>query len=239
MKFKEKLIREQFYPGFLAVFFNPFYFARRGLVKHVQRYAPRLSGALLDVGCGDKPYEKLFTGASRYVGLEIDSPHNRLVKTADAFYDGKHFPFAEGEFDSVFASQVLEHVFNPEEWLREVGRVLKPGGSLLLTVPFVWDEHEQPHDFGRYTSFGLKALLERSGFAVLEQHKSVNDATALIQLIILYIYKKTESWRRRHFDMLVTLIFIAPWNILGLLLQFILPTNNDLYLDNIILAKKV
>lgn len=237
--FKEELIKQQFYPTALGLLTNPFYFARRGLLAHIRLYAPKLSGRVLDVGCGDKPYEKLFTGARQYIGLELDSPHNRLVKTADAFYNGRHFPFADAEFDGVFASQVLEHVFNPEEWLREISRVMKSGGSLLLTVPFVWDEHEQPHDFGRYSSFGLKALLERKGFAVTQQKKSVNDITAVIQLIILYIYKKTASWRRRHFDLLVTLIFIAPWNILGLALTLILPVNNDLYLDNIILAKKV
>ena len=56
-------------------------------------------------------------------------------------------------------NQVLEHVFNPDDFVREIARVLKPGGALLLTVPFVWNEHEQPYDYARYSSFGLRAFL--------------------------------------------------------------------------------
>ena len=67
-------------------------------------------------------------------------------KHADRSYDGKTFPFSDGEFDAVLTSEVLEHVFNPDEFLSEINRVLRDDGVLLLTVPFVWDEHEQPFD---------------------------------------------------------------------------------------------
>ena len=61
----------------------------------------------------------------------------------------------------MLCNQVLEHVFNPDEFLLKINRVLKNDGKLLLTVPFVWDEHEQPFDYARYSSFGLKALIEK------------------------------------------------------------------------------
>jgi SAM-dependent methyltransferase len=71
---------------------------------------------------------------------------------------------------------VLEHVFNPDDFLNEVNRVLKPSGKLLLTVPFVWDEHEQPYDYARYSSFGLRSLLEKHGFSIVK-HEKVGGGT--------------------------------------------------------------
>lgn len=235
---QKKLIIEQFYPGLLGLFFNPFYSARKGLLFHIRAQAPLLRGRLLDVGCGTRPYEKLFTGVTEYVGLEVDDEMSRATQKADQYYDGKSIPYADASFTSIFSSQVLEHVFNPEAFLQELHRVLEPGGKLLLTVPFVWDEHEQPRDFGRYTSFGLRALFERNGFKIIAQEKSVADIRALFQLAAGYMYKKTLSWRRRHLDLLVTLICIAPLNILGEFFNWFIPGNPDLYLDNVVLAQK-
>ncbi len=126
-----RLIQEQsFFPTWIGIFLNPFYFARAGLAGAMDRYAKRLEGRLLDVGCGTKPYERLF-GVSEYVGLDIDSEGSRERAIADEFYDGKTFPFDDQAFDAVLCNQVLEHVFNPDEFLREIHRVLKPGGKLL------------------------------------------------------------------------------------------------------------
>jgi SAM-dependent methyltransferase len=168
----------------------------------------------------------------------MDSPENRQNKKADFFYDGRTFPFQDREFDSIVVNEVFEHVFNPTEFLHEINRVLKPDGKLLMTVPFCWDEHEQPHDYARYSSFGLRAIMETNGFTVVEQRKSVNDTRVIFQLLNGYIYKKTVS-RNGYLNFLTTLFLIAPFNILGELLSRILPKNDDLYLDNIILAKKV
>lgn len=229
--------KEQFNPGILGIFTNPFYFARKGLFEGIARNAPKITGRTLDVGCGQKPYEHLMS-SSEYVGLEIDSPENRMKKNADAFYDGTKFPFEDGEFDSVLANQVFEHVFNPDEFLGEVNRVLKPGGMFLMTVPFVWDEHEQPFDFARYSSFGLQALLSAHRFEILEHTKSVNDFRVIFQLINDYFYKKTVTGNI-IVNQLFALILMAPVTIIGLIVSWIFPKNDDLYLDNIILARKM
>jgi SAM-dependent methyltransferase len=132
---------------------------------------------------------------------------------------------------------VLEHVFTPGEFLREIGRVLRPGGRLVLTVPFVWDEHEQPHDFARYSSFGLRALLEGAGFEVIEQRKSVADFRAVAQLASAWLYKVTRS-RWRALNLAAQLLLIAPVNLVGTLLGALLPGNLDFYLDNVVFARK-
>jgi SAM-dependent methyltransferase len=225
-----------FQPGFVGLFTNPFYFARKGLYENILSLAPFITGKTLDVGCGKKPYQALF-GCSEYIGLEIDTQENRKNKAADYYYNGIIFPFRDNEFDSILISQVFEHVFHPNEFLKEVNRVLKQHGVILMTVPFVWDEHEQPYDYARYSSFGIKSVLEKNGFEIVNQKKSINDLRVIFQLLNEYIYKKTTT-NNRYFDALITLILIAPCNMLGEILSKFFPKNDDLYLDNIVLARK-
>jgi len=228
--------RERFEPGWLGLFTNPFFFARRGLLRELGPLLAELTGEVLDVGCGRKPY-RAHVPAARYVGLDIDTPVTRGLGLADLFYEGRNFPVADASFDGVLCSQVLEHVFEPEVFLAEIHRVLRPGGRLVLAVPFAWDEHEQPQDFARYSSFGLRALLERNGFAVVTQRKSVADARAVAQLAAAWLYKVTRS-RSRLLNGAAQLALIAPVTLLGAVAGVILPGNPDFYLDNVVLARR-
>ncbi len=172
-KLKQIYINEQFNPKLIGLFINPFYFARKGLYKNISELIINLKGKLLDVGCGTKPYENICK-LDEYIGLEIDDNGNRQHKFTDVFYNGKIVPFNDKEFDSILSNQVFEHVFNPNEFLREINRVTKMDGLFLMTVPFVWDEHEQPYDYARYSSFGLKYILNKNGFEIIENRKSNN-----------------------------------------------------------------
>jgi SAM-dependent methyltransferase len=236
-KLKAIYRREIFFPSFLGVFFNPFYFARSGLNAAMVEMSTEIEGDLLDVGCGTKPYKEMFNVAS-YTGLDIASQTNREIGIADDFYDGKRFPYQDSLFDSVLCNQVLEHVFNPDEFLTEINRVLKPEGQLLLTVPFVWDEHEQPFDYARYSSFGLRALLEKNGFKVIRHEKLGADATILFQLTNAYLFKVIRSWPRA-LNLLFTITVIATINLVGIIARRLLPANPDLFLDHVVLAKKI
>lgn len=227
---------QDFDPGRLGWLITPFYFARRGLLAGLEEFFPLLQGSVLDVGCGSKPY-RAFIPAVSYVGMEIDTPRTRRSFSADVYYDGCTFPFPDASFDAVLCSQVFEHVFTPAEFLLEVNRVLRSEGCLLLTVPFVWDEHEQPHDFARYSSFGLRSMLKRAGFEVEAQHKSLADGRVLFQLLNAYLYKTTRT-QNRLLNWLAMLGLMAPVNLAGILFGCLLPANPDLYLDNIILARK-
>ena len=223
-------------PGFVGLFINPFYFARRELLAAMRDLGPQIGGRVLDVGCGSRPYERLVP-ATEYVGLELDTPENRRTKLADVYYDGRALPFPDGSFDAVISNEVLEHVFEPEAFVGEIARVLKPGGRLLLTVPFVWDEHEQPRDYGRYSSFGLAALLQKHGFSILKQRKTAANVATIFQLLNAYLYKITVT-RNLYVNLGTTLVLMAPFNLLGALLARITPGNPDLYLDNVVLAER-
>lgn len=236
--FKSYLYKQNFNPGLLGVFTNPYYFARRGLFLGVKKYASQINGEVLDVGCGKKPYRKLFS-TDTYIGIDIENPgHDHADENIDVYYDGKTFPFPESRFDAVISSEVFEHVFNPEDFLLEVNRVLKPHGKLLLTTPFVWDEHEQPNDYARYSSFGIKYLLERKGFEIVSISKSSSGIKVVFQLFNLYICKRLFT-KNRITNTLLTIVLLSPFTILGILLSSILPAGSDLYLNNIVLAKKL
>ena len=181
---RARFIREQYLPSWLGLFVNPFFLARGGLATCMRAYGRHVRGRTLDIGCGSKPYQHLFD-ASEYVGMELYSKAAAHAKKADVHYDGISFPFGKETFDSVVSTQVIEHVPDPGRFLSRVHEVLKPDGVLLLSVPLLWVEHEQPMDFRRYSSFGLKAVIEEADFRIIEQTKVVSGIRACLQIVSL------------------------------------------------------
>ena len=217
---------------------NPFYIIRRGLLKSITRMAPAVQGDVLDFGCGSKPYESLFRHARRYVGVDIEvSGHDHRDSKVDVFYDGSTLPFADGQFDAVVAFEVFEHVFNLDEVLGEVRRVLKPQGRLLLSIPFAWEEHEKPYDFARYTSDGLRHLLERNGFTVVELARTTSYLLAVFQLLIAYLVQHVLP-RGRLLGGLCQLTVVFPITALALALDAVLPRRDQLFSNLVVLAER-
>ena len=231
------LKKQSFQPNVLSLFLNPLYFIRRCLFRGIREFAPHLKGKLLDFGCGRKPFENLFTVAE-YIGLDMEQTgHDHRNSKVDVYYDGKNIPFPDETFDALFCSEVLEHVFNPDEILQEINRVLKKGAPALITVPFCWNEHEVPYDYARYSSFGITHLLQKNGFRVIELKKTGNFVRVIAQLQTLYIFECFSKWGKIGYAL--SLLFIAPANILGSIFIPLLPVNKTLYFNNIILAEKV
>lgn len=235
MNKREIFVQLMFKPSIIGLF-NPFYIARTGLYSHVKKHALKFSGNLIDIGCGDKPYENLFANVKKYEGLEITTTVHTSTK-ADYFYDGNTIPFNNETYDSVILNEVLEHVFNPIVLLGEINRVMTHDAKLLITVPFVWDEHEQPYDFARYSSFGLEYLLKNNGFEIEVSEKSTPNISVIFQLLNGYLYKVSYKWNIA-LRIIFLGIFCFPINLTGVILGFLLPNNFDLYLDNIIIARK-
>ncbi|MBL7699255.1 MAG: class I SAM-dependent methyltransferase [Chitinophagaceae bacterium] len=231
------LQKQSFQPNLFGLFLNPFYFIRRGLFLNIKKMAPRLSGRLLDFGCGRKPYENLFS-VDEYIGIDMENTgHEHKNSKIDVFYDGKNIPFPDNSFDSVFCSEVFEHIFNLDEIIVEIKRVMKTGGKMLITVPFAWHEHETPYDFGRYTSFGIKHLLDKHGFEVVEFQKSGNFARVHCQLTALYFYSIINT-KNKVLDFILRMLFIIPINVIGSILLILFPVNKTWYFNNVVLAVK-
>jgi SAM-dependent methyltransferase len=123
---------------------------------------------VLDAGAGECIYRPLFPGGG-YVAIDRgigDGAWN--YGKLDALADLERTPFAAGSFDGVVCTETLEHVARPAVVLRELRRVIRGGGTLVLTVPFLQGVHQAPHDYFRYTPFGLRHLLAEAGFEVVE-----------------------------------------------------------------------
>jgi SAM-dependent methyltransferase len=144
------------------------------IVASLRQVAPQARGRLLDVGCGNKPYEVYFRPyVTEYIGIEHEATFAATAAgeqgtRPDLTYDGDRLPFPDGSFDTVLNVQVLEHTPRPRALVAEMARVLKSGGLLILLAPFQFRLHEQPHDYFRYSSHGLRHLCEDAGLTVVE-----------------------------------------------------------------------
>jgi SAM-dependent methyltransferase len=144
--------------------YDPSYCELRALAKEMTGFVQERSLAgttILDYGCGDRPYEPLFPSDCFYVGIDvIPNP------AADVVSDRRWgLPLADEVVDLVIATQTMPHVEDYDLYLRECLRVLKPGGTLLVTTPGTYLSGPG-HDFWRFTPTGLALILERNGFQV-------------------------------------------------------------------------
>jgi SAM-dependent methyltransferase len=128
--------------------------------RDLRRELAGFSGRLLDVGCGNSPFRHLLDPArSEYQGVDVAAAADFGYRNPDTvYYDGHVLPFPDASFDAVLCTEVLEHIPDPTETLREIHRVLKPGGRLLLTIPWSARFHYQPFDYHRYTPSMLLQL---------------------------------------------------------------------------------
>lgn len=149
--------------------------------KQLMSVAKYLGGDILDVGGGEKNrYKNLFTFKT-FTCLDIYAgPGIDIVASAD------DIPLPDESKDSVLSTQMLEHVQYPEKCVQEMYRVLKKGGYAVITVP-QWNElHAEPHDYWRYTKYGLVELFERNGFRTVEQHQRGGFFSNAGQMTIRY-----------------------------------------------------
>ena len=119
---------------------------------------------VLDAGAGEGQYANRFT-RQRYVGVDLgigDDAWN--YADLDAIADLSALPFLDNTFDAALNVVTLEHVKEPARVIAELHRVMRPGARLLIIVPHEWEEHQTPHDYFRYTRYGMRYLLERAGF---------------------------------------------------------------------------
>src|SRR3989339_499295 len=123
-----------------------------------------VSGKVLDFGSGRAKYKKIIsTHANSYTAFDMFPGSN-----VDVVGNALDTPFSNNEFDTIISTQVLEHVAKPWLMIKEIGRILKPGGRCLLTMPFLVPYHPDPQDNSRFTTNGLILMFKDEGFEVLE-----------------------------------------------------------------------
>jgi SAM-dependent methyltransferase len=185
------------------------YLIRSSILSALLSQREKLSGRLLDVGCGNMPYKSVLLQSgggkvTEYLGLDLaNNPVHR--NQPDLLWEGEKIPLNSDSVDSALLTEVLEHVPNPDAVLTEICRVLRPGGKLFLTVPFLWPLHEVPYDNYRYTPFALERHLKESGFTQVQLHATGGWDASLAQMIGLWVKRSPLGWVQRR--LLAVLLF--------------------------------
>ena len=151
---------------------------------------PQVKGTVLDVGCGIQPFRHMFSPETRYIGLDsIDSKAHFGYETPDTlYYSGTVWPLADHSVDFILCTETLEHIPEPAPFLDEAYRCLKPGGRMLLTVPFAARWHFIPYDYWRYTPSGLDNLLKNAGFSKVQVFARGNQFTVACYKMMAVVF---------------------------------------------------
>jgi len=220
---KRRMLEENFFrPRWYSVFINPYFINRRGIYRAMRDFAAQVpeDARILDIGCGIKPYRSLFASPS-YTGIDIEGGgHSDATKHADAYYDGLSIPFPDASFDAAICTQVFEHASDPEKLAKEISRVLTSGGKAIITMPFVYPEHEIPYDFRRFTRYEHARVLEKAGFADIRIRKTTGFFGTFSQLFVVSMFEGI-AFPASALKAILTVFIFAPIQIAGLLLDAI------------------
>lgn len=172
---------------------------------------PRLSalrGSLLDVGCGEMPFRSCLPSDVAYTGIDVPQARAFAMRGSDAVipFDGKSIPFPDASFETVLCTEVLEHAAAPRELVSEIERVLKPGGTLLATVPFSARVHYAPYDFHRFTKYALTEMF--GSFEHVTINERGNDLAVIANKLIVVAFRmvRPSRWSILHWPLLVLLL---------------------------------
>lgn len=149
-----------------------------------------VEGRLLDVGAGEGPWRDLLSRSVEYVAVDIDSSSEFGIERQHGmhYYDGNTLPFESNSFDVILCTEVVEHVREPQEFLKELNRVLRQDGKLILTVPWSARVHHIPNDYSRFSRFGLNKNLIAAHFCEIEIFERGNDVAAIAnKLVVLMV----------------------------------------------------
>jgi SAM-dependent methyltransferase len=192
--------------------FLPSFYARRDITRD----GAKLRGRVLDLGCGNQPYRPFLSESVDYIGLEYPPTLTSCdLKARPGVYgDARTIPFADQSFDGVLCSQVLEHVDRPETVVREMERVLKPGGMGLISVPFFYNLHMEPNDYFRFSPYGIKKLFEGNSLIVRQLRGQGGIGTLLVQMFHNWLFSGLARQARRHVFLRVGFSLVLPFLLL-------------------------
>ena len=204
-------------PGAVARYVMHFEAAIENAVATFARELPR-GARVLDAGAGEGDYKHHFA-AQRYCGLDLGiGDHAWDYSRLDVLGDLETLPFPDIAFTAAINIVTLEHVLHPERVICELSRVLAPGGRLLLVAPLEWEEHQQPHDYSRFTRYALDRLLRQAGFTDL----SIQPVGGIFRLISRRLLNALQFFPGPL--MILAAVFFAPP---ALLLPLLDPLDRD------------
>lgn len=203
----------------------------------------KLSGSVLDIGCGDRWVESKLNHRCHYLGLDYPGTVALGYQgKPDLFADGQRLPLKDACMDAIVMLDVLEHIPQPAKAVAEATRVLKPGGTLIIQVPFLYPLHDEPFDFQRWTEHGLNELIQAHGLTCQQigYHGAPIETAAALGAIAL-AKAVLDALRNKRLSLLLAPLLISAipiLNIAGWLLARLMPNSRLMPLSYIILANK-
>lgn len=231
----------------IRLYISPFFLAKFYLLRDIGRIAKKykFSGTLLDFGCGEKPYRSLFKNITEYKGIDFKNysiNKDFIGEKPDYCFSNDYLktlilPFDNDSFDNVVSFQVLEHHKNPQKMISEIFRITMPGGYILITAPFLGGIHEEPHDYQRFTKYGLIELFKEYNCKILE----IKEQGSLFSTISMLLNEFLNSFAAKNklfyfISVLVYFPFIL-FSYVSLLLDKIFKSNK-IFFNYLILIKK-
>ena len=175
---------------------------RQGSIDELQALR---TGTILDIGCADRWVQRYLSEDCTYIGLDYPGTGSAIYGSRpDVFADAAALPIRGGSLDAVVALEVIEHVRDPAAALAEISRVLRSGGKLLLSIPFLYPVHDAPHDFQRLTIHGLQRDVALAGLNVERIAPNLGAAqTAGLIACISLVGMAREACHRRSVAMVL------------------------------------
>ena len=157
--------------------FHPQWLAYLKKEQNFKEIGKKARGLILDIGCGDKTLRSYISPQASYRGLDYYSTGKKTQHVMpDIWGDAQKLPVADRSIDSVILVNVLDDLPDPDQCVKEISRILKPHGVFVLQAPFLYPLHDSPFDFHRWTLQGLRNLVTKYGFTILEE-KSFGQPT--------------------------------------------------------------
>ncbi len=214
----------------------------RGRIDRLSHLLQRIEkGTLLDIGCGNGHLRKTLRPSIHYVGLDYPTTMALGYEgTPDILADASSLPISDAAVDTVVMLDVLEHLAEPDRAVAEAARVLRTGGQCILSVPFLYPLHDEPHDYRRWTRHGLDQLLEKHGFRIREITETTSPVeTAALLMNIALAWGLLDAVQKKSAailaaPLLLPLIFVV--NVMGRLLGRLLPCSTLMPVGYLVVA---
>ncbi len=215
---------------YLRLFFDISVFT---VYKDVKKYLLATNNNVLEIGCGLKPYRYLVPEGVKYFGVDWKgAKENFHYNAADTiYYDGDNLPLKDSSFNYLFHTEVLEHVYYLDQFLKECCRVLSKEGRMFFTIPFAARNHYIPYDYWRLTPTSLEKLLAKAGFThILVKPRGSDIIVAITKINILFVRTIIRAVNNPVLGLINKAVF-------GLL--FIIPIISFALLEHVLLLLKV
>jgi SAM-dependent methyltransferase len=188
---------------------HPQWFAFFREERNLRETCKSLSGIVLDIGCADAKPRRHLAAHAQYIGIDYYSTAAGWYGTRpDIYADAQALPLADASIDHMLLLDVLEHIPQPDRCLAELSRVLKPGGSLTIQVPFLYPVHDAPLDFHRWTRFGLLQAAERNGFGVTQEFAVGQPLESAALNANIALSKTVVNWIRQRNPLALLVVFL-------------------------------